>query len=181
MPNLPNALTLLRFALVPLIALCLLRGDYATASVLFFASALSDVADGMIARHWNLRTRFGAIADPLADKATMLTVAVLLAYQQTLPWWLAAAVASRDALIVGGALAYHFMVQRFDMAPSVVSKLNTASEFALLVAAMAARAGWVADGPWREVLLGFTLLTIFVSGAHYVFVWGRKAAQLRRR
>ncbi|MFZ2652520.1 MAG: CDP-alcohol phosphatidyltransferase family protein [Burkholderiaceae bacterium] len=71
MLNTANAITLLRFALVPAIALRLVQSDYTTALLLFMVAALSDFADGVIARHWNLRTRFGAVADPLTTLASI--------------------------------------------------------------------------------------------------------------
>jgi len=175
--NVPNALTLLRFALVPVIAWALLRADYALALVLFALSALSDAADGYLARRWNQRTRFGAVADPLADKLTMLTVAVLLAWLGMLPWWFVAAVVGRDLLIVTGALAYHLRIGRVEMSPSVLSKANTGFEFTLLLGVLAIGAGLLPDGVWRDVLLYATLATIVASGAHYVVVWGRKAVR----
>jgi cardiolipin synthase len=173
--NIPNALTLLRFALVPAIALALLRGDTLLALLLFALSALSDAVDGHLARRWNQRTRFGAVADPLADKLTMLTVGVLLAWLGALPWWFVAAVVGRDGLIVAGALAYHLRFGRVEMAPSVLSKANTGLEFTLLLVVMAIGAGLLPEGPWREALLYLTLATIVASGVHYVVVWGRKA------
>lgn len=177
MINLPNGLTLLRFALVPVIAVQLLQGEYGVACVLFIVSALTDLADGMIARHWNQRTRFGAVADPLADKLTMLTVTVLLTVQHGLPWWFAVAVVLRDGLIMVGALAYHLLIGPVEMAPSRISKLNTALEGSLLVAVMAIRAGYVPDGVWLQALLVTTLVTIALSGGHYVLVWSHKATQ----
>lgn len=178
--NVPNAITLVRFALVPAIAHALLTDASARACALFVVSALSDVADGFIARRWNLRTRFGAVADPLADKLTMFVVAVLLAWQGALPWWFALAVVARDVLIVGGALAYHLRHGAFEVAPSRVSKLNTGLEFALLLGVLAAGAGVVPDGAWLDALLAATLATIVWSGADYVVVWSRKAARARR-
>lgn len=175
MLNLPNALTLLRVALVPIIAWLLLQADYELATVLFLVSALSDLADGMLARRWNQRTRFGAVADPLADKLTMLTVVLLLAMQGLLPWWFALAVIGRDALIVSGALAYHLLIHRVEMLPSPLSKLNTALEFGLLLGVLAWQAGVWSDGAWRNALLAATTATIVLSGAAYVWVWGRKA------
>jgi cardiolipin synthase len=180
MLNLPNAITLLRFALVPVIALQLLRRNDGTAFLLFIVSALSDLADGVIARRWNLRTRFGAIADPLADKLTMVTVTLLLAWQGALPWWFALAVVLRDALIVGGALAYHWLIGPVEMAPSRISKLNTALEFLLLLSVLAVRAGLLPHGAWLQVLLFAAFATIVLSGVHYVVAWGRKAARARR-
>lgn len=180
MLNLPNALTLLRFVLVPIIGLQLLGGNHGLACALFLVSALSDWADGMIARHWNQRTRFGAVADPLADKLTMLTVTLLLAFQQALPWWFALAVVLRDAVIVAGALAFHLLIRPVEMTPSRLSKFNTVLEFLLLVTVLAIRADYLPDGPWRAALLAATLGTIVLSGGHYIYVWGRKAAAARQ-
>jgi cardiolipin synthase len=179
--NVPNAITLVRFALVPVLAWVLLQREYGVAFALFIVSALSDLADGMIARHWNLRTRFGAVADPLADKLTMLTVTVLLTLQHALPWWFAAAVVARDALIVGGALTYHLLIGPVEMAPSLISKLNTVFEFTLLLSVLAIHAGHAAGGDWWDLLLLATLATIAMSGGHYVLVWGHKASQAVRR
>lgn len=180
MLNVPNAITLLRFALVGPLAWLLLRHAYGTALALFLLAALSDAADGMVARHWNLRTRFGAIADPLADKLTMLTVTLLLAAQGRLPWWFAAAVVLRDVVIVSGALSYHVLVGEVEMAPSVLSKLNTALEFLFLASALAIGAGRLAGGAWWHALLWLTLLTIVLSGAHYVLAWSGRAARAHR-
>lgn len=180
MVNVANAITLLRFALIPVIVLLLLQRDYDTAFVLFFVSALSDLVDGFVARHWSMRTRFGAIADPLADKLTMLAVTLLLAMQAWLPWWFAAAVVMRDLVIVSGAAAYHFLIGTVEIAPSALSKLNTALEFLLLASVLAIGAGFVDEGSWWRALLLATLVTVVLSGAHYVLVWSRKAAQGRR-
>ncbi len=180
MLNLPNAITVLRGLLIPAIAWLLVQQEYPWAFWLFVACALGDLADGLIARGWNLRTRFGAIADPLADKLTMLTVTVLLAWLQWLPWWFAAAVIARDTVIVGGALAYHFLVGHVDMAPTRLSKLNTAFEFSLLAAVLAFAAGYLDDGPWLALMLYATLATIVLSGAQYVVQWSVRAVRARR-
>lgn len=180
MKHLPNAITVLRAALIPLQAWLLVKGDYAFACALFVASGLSDLADGWIARRWDLRTRFGAIADPLADKLTMLTVAVLLAMQGWLPWWFTLLVVGRDAVIVAGATAYHFTVGEVEMAPTFISKLNTALEFIFLASVLALAAGYLGEGPWYPALLYTTAATVVASGASYVIVWSRKAMRERR-
>jgi cardiolipin synthase len=180
MKHLPNAITVLRAALIPLQAWLLLERDYATAFLLFVASGLSDLADGWIARRFDLRTRFGAIADPAADKLTMLTVAVLLAMHDWLPWWFTALVVGRDLVIVSGAAAYHFTIGEVEMAPSWISKLNTALEFVFLAFVLALAAGYLDDGPWYPALLYATAATIVASGASYVLVWSRKAVAARR-
>lgn len=180
MKHLPNAITIVRAALIPLQAWLLLDRDYALAFALFVASGLSDLADGYIARRFNLRTRFGAIADPLADKLTMLTVALLLAHQGWLPWWFALLVIGRDLVIVAGAAAYHVVVGHVEMAPSWLSKVNTVLEFVFLASVLAFAAGHLGGGAWYRVFLLVTSATIVASGVSYVIVWSRKALQARR-
>ena len=153
----------------------LVEHRYAAALALFAVSALSDVADGFIARHWNARTRFGAIADPAADKLTMLVVTLTLAAQGWLPVWLAGAIVVRDVVIAGGAVAYHFVVGRYDMAPTLLSKLNTGVEFAVLALVLAGAAGAFDAGAARPVLFVLLTATVVASGAQYVWVWGRRA------
>ena len=180
MRHLPNAITVLRAALIPLLAWLLVRGDHAAALLLFVASGLSDLADGWIARRFDMRTRFGAVADPLADKLTMLTAALLLAVQGWLPWWFALLVVGRDLVIVAGAAAYHFAIGEVEMAPSWISKLNTALEFVCLAGVLALAAGHLGEGPWYPALLYATAATVVASGASYVVIWGRKAMRSRR-
>jgi cardiolipin synthase len=180
MKHLPNAITVLRAALIPLQAWLLLERDYALAFALFVASGISDLVDGYLARRLNLRTRFGAVADPLADKLTMLTVALLLAQQGWLPWWFTLLVVGRDLLIVAGAAAYHLLVGQVEMAPSWISKLNTVLEFVFLASVLALGAGHLADGAWYQVLLVITTATVIASGTSYVVVWSGKAAQALR-
>jgi cardiolipin synthase (CMP-forming) len=178
--HLPNAITLLRAVLIPVIAFTLMQREYETALLLFVVCALSDFVDGWLARAFDLRTRFGAIADPLADKLTMLTVTLLLAWQGWLPWWFALLVATRDVVIVAGALVYHFRVGHVEMAPTLLSKLNTVLEFVFLTGVLALGAGSLDEGAWFIVLLWTATSTILLSGVQYVVLWGSKAARARR-
>jgi len=173
--HVPNALTLLRFLLIPVLVVLLAQGAYYLAFAVFCVSALSDVADGVIARRWNARTRFGAIADPLADKLTMLAVTLSLAVQGLLPLWLVAAIVVRDLVIVGGALAYHYTVGRYDMAPTLLSKLNTGIEILALAMVLGSAADIFDASAARPVLFALLMATIVASGVQYVWVWGRRA------
>lgn len=100
--NLPNALTVLRVLLVPLFAWLLLReGGADTASriaafVTFGFAALTDKADGEIARRRGLITDFGRLADPIADKALIGTALIGLSVLGSLPWWVTGLVLVRE-------------------------------------------------------------------------------------
>ncbi len=180
MRHLPNAITVLRTALIPVLAWLVFKRDYQPAFLLFVACGVGDAVDGWLARRWNVRSRFGAIADPLADKLTMLAITVLLAMQGWLPWWFTLLAVGRDVLIVAGAAAYHFTIGEVEVAPSWISKLNTALEFVFLALVLGLAAGHLDEGAWYPALLYATAATVVASGTAYVLVWGRKAAAARR-
>ena len=98
---LPNALTAARLVAIVPFTILLARSDDAVstaAALLVAAAAWTDFLDGYLARHANAQTRFGRIADPLADRLLIDLALVLLVYHQRLEWWLAAPVLLRDAL-----------------------------------------------------------------------------------
>jgi cardiolipin synthase len=177
MRHLPNVLTALRFLLIPVLVYLMLRRNYPAAFATLFVSAVSDFADGVIARDWNARTRFGAVADPAVDKLTMLAVTLTLAAQGLLPLWLVAAIVLRDVVIVGGAVAYHYLVGRYDMAPTFLSKLNTLLEFFVLALVLGNAADIVRADAVLPTLFALLTATVVVSGGQYVWVWGRRAAR----
>jgi cardiolipin synthase len=176
----PNLLSIARLALIPVVAWQLAVEQYEIALPVFLAAALTDLADGYIARRFKLTSRLGAVLDPVADKLTMLVATLMLAWQSLVPVWLAAAIVARDGVIVAGALAYRRLVGKVDIAPTFLSKLNTAVEFAMLLATMAAAAGWLPVARQLEALFALTLATVLASGAQYVWIWGRKATASRR-
>lgn len=180
MLNVPNLITVIRVLLIPVIAVLLVRRQYAPALAVFMAAAISDFADGAIARHYRIVSEFGARLDPIADKLTMFTATVLLAWQGWLPLWLAAAIVVRDVVIASGAIAYRLVVGQVEMAPTWLSKINTALEFAALAGALAHAATLIDGSAWLPALFAAVFVTVTVSGAQYVWVWSRKAAAARR-
>jgi cardiolipin synthase len=179
-PNVPTTITIVRLLLAPAVGWFVLRGDYAAASALFVAAALSDLLDGAIARRWALVSEFGARLDALANKLLMLIAALALAWQGLLPLWLVAAIVARDLVVLAGAVAYRIAAGQVEMAPSLLSKLNTALECAVLAAVLFDAARFVDFSPWLPGLFAAVFLTIVLSGAHYVWVWSRKAVAARR-
>jgi len=103
--QLPNILTLLRFAAVPVFAALFVSAGNgaAVAAGLFFAgAAATDQIDGWLARRWHVESRFGRIADPLADRVMISVAAILLWHDGRLPWPGAVLVIGRDLLLVVG-------------------------------------------------------------------------------
>ena len=178
--NVPNIITLIRLGLVPAMAYYLTDEAYEIALPIFLVAALSDLADGYIARKFKLVSTFGATLDPIADKLSMLVATVLLAWQTLLPIWLAVAIVARDIIIVVGAVAFILVRGRLDIAPTRLSKINTFFEFAVLLLVMASTAGWIETGRWMPTVFLIVLLTVVASGAQYLWLWGRKAVTGRR-
>ena len=178
--NVPNIITLIRLGLVPAMAYYLFDEAYEIALPIFLVAALSDLADGYIARRFKLVSTFGATLDPIADKLSMLVATVLLAWQTLLPIWLAVAIVARDIVIVVGAVAFILVRGRLDIAPTQLSKINTFFEFAVLLLVMASAAGWIETGRWMPTVFVVVFLTVVASGGQYVWLWGRKAVSGRR-
>ncbi|MBQ3408070.1 MAG: CDP-diacylglycerol--glycerol-3-phosphate 3-phosphatidyltransferase [Clostridia bacterium] len=101
--NIPNMLTLLRFVFIPFIILSLYYNNFILAFILLTISSLTDILDGFIARKCNLVTDFGKLMDPLADKATQLTILITLALKHTIPFWILCIIALKEFVMIAGA------------------------------------------------------------------------------
>lgn len=178
--QIPNAITLARILLVLPLAWAVLDLRYGLALALFATAAASDGIDGFLARRFGWHTRLGAVLDPLADKLLLVTCYVLLGFQGQLPWWLVLAVLLRDLIIVGGGLAYHVFIGFVQMAPTVVSKLNTALQIALVVIVFIALWRYPLAPDLRDSLMYTVFASTLLSGLNYVWVWGRRARALAR-
>jgi cardiolipin synthase len=173
--QIPNVITSLRILLVIPIALALLRGDRITTLGLFFAAAVSDAADGFLAKRFGWRTTLGGILDPAADKLLLATVFIVLAVLHLVPTWLMAAAVARDGIIVLGAIAYRLCFGPVAARPSVVSKLNTLSQ-ALYILSVIGREQFLVPPEWLVLALGaLTFVTIVISGLDYVLRYGQAA------
>lgn len=101
--NIPNALTIVRFLLIPLIVFYVLTGQYIAAFITLTISGLTDVLDGCIARKFNFITNFGKLVDPLADKATQIAVLASLTFKGIIPLWMLLIVFAKEFVMVAGA------------------------------------------------------------------------------
>lgn len=161
--------------LTPAFVLCLLRGYFSLALVVFLLASASDALDGFLARRLHLATRLGAVLDPLADKLLVGFGILTLAWIGVLPWWLAAVVVLRDILIVVGAVAFLLYTGELEMMPLTSSKLNTGIQCLLVLLVVASLSGIVPTVLWNPWLIWLALFTTLLSGAQYVWIWARRA------
>ncbi|MDO5557302.1 MAG: CDP-alcohol phosphatidyltransferase family protein [Clostridia bacterium] len=104
----PNILTICRFILIPFIVYSIITGNFILAFILYSLSGITDILDGMIARKYNLISNFGKLIDPLADKATQISVILVLTTRQIIPnyWILGILMAKELIMIIGASFLY---------------------------------------------------------------------------
>ncbi len=104
--NLPNFLTALRIAMIPVFVLTYERVAPAVSLLIFLLASLTDCLDGYLARKWNQITAFGKLFDPLADKLLLLAVLFCFAKSQPplIPWWVLAVMAVKEILMMAGSM-----------------------------------------------------------------------------
>ena len=169
--HLPNLITLSRIALVPVLILLLKDHRYGMALAVFAVAGVSDALDGYLAKRLGVQSQFGAVLDPVADKLLLVTAYVMLTVLGHIPFWLTLAVASRDVLIVGGYLLYTSHAGPVKMRPSILSKLNTLAQIALVCLILVKQAAHV-RWPWLVTTMVYSVLvTTLASGAHYLWSW----------
>jgi CDP-diacylglycerol--glycerol-3-phosphate 3-phosphatidyltransferase len=138
--TLPNQITIARILMIPVfVVLAIYYGKSAAAGhpnehlriatiIVFLAAALSDGLDGWIARRFRLKSRLGAILDPIADKGLMLTAIITLSvtsWPYELPVWYPVLVIARDVMIVTGCAVLRILNDHLEVRPSLLGKAST--------------------------------------------------------
>lgn len=101
--HIPNALTIVRFLLIPFILFYIFTGNYILAFIFFTISGITDVVDGFIARKFNLISNFGKLMDPLADKLTQIATLTSLVIIDIIPIWILIIVLAKEFIMIVGA------------------------------------------------------------------------------
>jgi len=172
---LPNAISIMRIALILPILVLFVNNEFGWALALFVIAGLSDGVDGYLAKTYGWQTRLGGFLDPAGDKLLVAWSFGTLAYLGHIPVWLAVIVILRDVIIVAGSFMYHYLVRRLEGEPTLISKFNTSLEFAFLIFVMSqAGFGWP-DRITTNTVGAAVLVTVVISGYDYVAGWIRGA------
>jgi CDP-diacylglycerol--glycerol-3-phosphate 3-phosphatidyltransferase len=159
---LPNALTVVRLALVPVFAALVLAADGGhswPAAIVFGVAGVTDQVDGWLARRWRVESEFGKVADPLADRLMIVAAVVLLWHAGRLPW-AALALPARDLALLAG---YKAVVPRgYDFSVNLAGKAATWLLYAALAFVLVTREGTA----WPLVIFwtGFALAVVALAG-----------------
>ena len=174
--NLPNALTLVRILLVPVLVVVLtseLDGGPVIAATVFALAALTDGLDGYIARSRQSVTTFGKVMDPVADKLMVAAALIALVSLDKLAAWVAMVVIAREFAVSGLRIAAG---QRGVVIPaSGLGKLKTIVQVVAVLALIAAPDHTAA---WVYALVYAMVLVTVVSGADYFLNFRRRLAEV---
>lgn len=170
--NLANVLTGVRFVLVPVFLAALFAGDghetgwRLMAFAVFAVAVITDRFDGALARSYGMVTEFGALADPIADKALIGSALIGLSMLGDLPWWVTVAILAREL----GITVLRFAVLRHGVIPaSRGGKLKTLVQAVAIGLFVLPLAAW--PGPWDEVawvIMAAAVVLTVLTGADYV-------------
>ena len=158
--NLPNVVTAVRIALIPIFAVTYVLADtvHWLAALLFAAAALTDWLDGYLARRLNQATSFGAFLDPVADKLIVVTALVLLIGSHANLWLtVPGAIIIGREIVVSALREWMSEVNRRGLvAASWLGKLKTALQMFSIMVLLANPP--MLERPW--VIVGYVLLYV---------------------
>ncbi|GAA2231765.1 CDP-alcohol phosphatidyltransferase family protein [Promicromonospora sukumoe] len=139
----PNVISMVRLALVPVFAVLIVVGEDGWALLVLAVSGVSDWLDGVLARRLNQVTRLGQMLDPFADRLFIFVTLIGLAWREVVPLWLVLAIVARDVLL---ALTVPVLA-RLGYGTLNVTTVGKVATFALLYAfpllLLAEVPGWV--------------------------------------
>lgn len=178
--DIPNLISVIRILLVIPVVSALLNYQFGLAMVLFAIAGISDALDGFLAKHYHWESRLGSILDPLADKLLLVASFATLTWLGFIPNWLLWLVFGRDIMIVTGGVAYHYLFGKFKLLPLWSSKINTLLQILLVFAIIVQHYADLAIQHWVEIGVSLVVVSVIISGAEYLIVWGRRAWQLHQ-
>jgi CDP-diacylglycerol--glycerol-3-phosphate 3-phosphatidyltransferase len=160
--NVPNALTVVRIALVPALIWALLGRTDMIAAVVFAVASGTDMLDGYLARRNDLITTFGKFADPIADKLLIISALVVLVSLDRLAAWIAIVIIAREfaVTVLRAAAGSQGLVIAADRFGKIKTVLQVGMVLALILDS--SRPAWI------YALVYLTLLITLLSGANYL-------------
>jgi cardiolipin synthase len=153
----PNVLSVIRLALVPVFLwLLLVEHAYAWATGILMFTGASDWADGKIARLMNQSSRLGELLDPAVDRIYVITIPIAFALRHLVPWWFVIVLIARDAILAATLPA----LRSRGLTSLPVTYIGKGATFALMSGFPLILLGQF-DGLWSRVVLaigcGFTI------------------------
>jgi cardiolipin synthase (CMP-forming) len=165
-----NEITILRLVFVPIFVTLVLGGHNLAALGVLVAAAVSDLADGLVARIFQQQSGLGMALDPIADKILMTSAFLVLSFRGVLPWWLTIVVITRDVGILLTAGVISLVAGYRPFRPSILGKASTGAQILTVFFALAYQAHLTLTPHWLvRAFVGLTAALAVASGCHYLF------------
>jgi CDP-diacylglycerol--glycerol-3-phosphate 3-phosphatidyltransferase len=168
--QLPNALTIARLGLIPVFVALMVRAGHAPSwagGVVFGVAGVTDQVDGFLARLWHVESRFGKLADPLADRLMIDAAVILLFAYDRLPWAGLVVILGRDVVLLAGSV---FLVPRgIEVDVNAIGKAATWVLYAAIFLRIVTHRAtdWPVDLFWAGLALALTAGLFYLRTA-----WG---------
>ena len=166
--TIPNVITLIRILLTPIFIIFLIQGQYRRALLVFLLAGISDLADGLIARGWQQKSRLGSYLDPLADKILMAASFVTLSIYRQIPPWLTVVVLSRDVVLGLGVLIFRLADIPLIVRPSLAGKWTTTLQVTTVGLVLLNKI-WPLSALVLLAFFWFTGILTAISGIQYLY------------
>ena len=181
--TLPNLLTIVRMALIPVFVSLLFYQKFLLALAVFVFAGITDGLDGLLARRFHQQSPLGRILDPIADKMMLVTSFVVLSMRGVyptplpkhlpIPFWVTITVISRDVFILVGAAAINMVSGFRAFHPSFLGKLSTVVQIGAIAIVILAAQTRVGTGYYLPSVYTLVFAFTLLSGIHYVFFVSR--------
>ena len=171
--NIPNIITLGRILAVPFIVWAIASNQMEIAFAIFIVAGVSDAVDGFLAKRFNMSSELGALLDPVADKALLVSIYMALGIWGAIPRWIVILVVSRDIMIVGAVIVSWLYGKPIPMKPLMVSKLNTVAQVGFAALVLASLGFGFDSAPYDLVLMVLVTIFTLLSVSFYLVEWAR--------
>lgn len=181
--TLPNLLTVIRMALIPVFVSLLFYQRFLLALGIFIIAGVTDGLDGLLARRFHQQSPLGRILDPIADKMMLVTSFVVLSLHSVfptplpkhlpIPFWVTITVISRDVFILVGAAAINMVTGFRAFRPSFLGKLSTLVQIIAVATVILAAQIRIGTGYYLPTVYTSVFALTVLSGIHYVFFVSR--------
>ena len=179
--SIPNIITLGRIMLVPIIVWAIVSSQMEAAFAVFIVAGVSDAVDGFLAKRFNMTSELGALLDPLADKALLVSIYMALGIWGAIPRWIVILVVSRDIMIVTAVIVSWLFDKPVPIKPLMVSKLNTAAQVAFAALVLASLAFGFNPAPYDIILMGLVTVFTLASVSLYLVEWVRHMSTIETK
>jgi cardiolipin synthase len=179
--SIPNIITLGRILLVPIIVWAIASSQMEIAFAIFIIAGVSDAVDGFLAKRFNMASELGALLDPLADKALLVSIYMALGIWGAVPRWIVILVVSRDIMIVSAVIVSWLFGKPIPMKPLMVSKLNTVAQVGFAALVLAALGFGFNPTPYDRFLMGLVTVFTLASVSLYLVEWMRHMSTIEAK